>query len=67
MLNNRDRYELRHQQKTLATGHLTGEKRLQIGDRNEIGGSFGIVREIQPLLGEHELRLLVERVTSQQS
>ena len=63
----RYRYELRHRDATLATGHLTREEELQIGDRLEIAGSPGIVRTIEPVLGEHELRLVVELLRSQQS
>ena len=36
MLTIRYRYELRHQEKTLATGHLSREQQLQIGDRIEM-------------------------------
>lgn len=46
----------------VATGHLSREQPLEIGDRIEIGGQPGIVRAIQPLLGEHELRLVVQLV-----
>ena len=63
----RYRYELRHRDATLATGHLTREEKLQIGDRLEIAGSRGIVHSIKPVLGEHELRLVVELLRSQQS
>jgi len=63
----RYRYELRHRDATLATGHLTREKKLQIGDGLEIAGSPGIVRTIEPVVGEHELRLVVELLRSQQS
>ena len=64
MLTIRYRYELRHREKTLATGHLSREEQLQVGDRIEIGGSLGIVRGIEPVLGEHELRLVIELLPS---
>jgi hypothetical protein len=51
MLTIRYRYELRHHEKTLATGHLSREQQLQIGDQIEIAGSLGIVRNIEPILG----------------
>ena len=54
------RYELRHQDKIIATGHLTNDRSLQVGDRIEISGSIGIIRVVEPLLGEPELRLVVE-------
>ena len=44
----------------MATGHLTRELPLQVGERIAIGGSEGIVREIVPTLGESELRLVVQ-------
>ena len=56
----RYRYELRSSGATLATGHLTQPEPLEVGDRIEIGGSAGIVRTVEPILGEHELRLVVQ-------
>ena len=50
------RYELRRGDEVVATGHLSREQPL------EIGGQSGIVRAIEPLLGEHELRLVVQLV-----
>jgi hypothetical protein len=44
----------------VATGHLKYELPLEVGDRIEIGRQFGIVRVIEPLLREHEVRLVVE-------
>ncbi len=54
------RYEFRRGDEVVATGHLSREQPLEIGERIEIGGQPGIVRAIQPLLGEHELRLVVQ-------
>ncbi len=56
------RYELRQGDELVATGHLSREQPLEVGDRLEIGGELGIVRTIEPLLGEHELRLVVQLV-----
>jgi hypothetical protein len=56
------RYELRRGDEVLATGHLSRELPLEVGDRIEIGGQPGIVRAIEPLLGERELRLVVQLV-----
>jgi len=56
------RYELRRGDEVVATGHLSREQPLDVGDRIEIGGKPGIVRAIQPLLGELELRLVVQLV-----
>jgi hypothetical protein len=55
------RYELRRGDEVVATGHLSQEQPLEVGDR-EIGGQLGIVRTIEPLLGEQELRLVVQLV-----
>jgi hypothetical protein len=44
----------------VATGHLNRERPLEIGDWVEIGGQFATVRTIEPLLGERELRLVVQ-------
>ena len=56
------RYELRRGDEVVATGHLMREEQLKVGDRLEITGQPGIVRTIEPLLGEHELRLIVQLV-----
>lgn len=54
------RYELRRGNEVIATGHLTREQPFEVGDRISIGSRTGIVRGIEPLLGEHELRLIVQ-------
>jgi hypothetical protein len=54
------RYELRRGDQVIATGHLTREQPHAVGDRISIGSRTGIVRGIEPLLGEHELRLVVQ-------
>jgi hypothetical protein len=56
------RYELRRGDEVVATGHLHREEPLDVGDRLEVGGKVGIVRTIEPLLGERELRLVVQLV-----
>lgn len=56
------RYELRRGNEVVATGHLGREEPLEVGDRLEINGQPGIVRTVEPLLGEHELRLVVQLV-----
>jgi hypothetical protein len=53
------RYELRSGDEVIATGHLSREQPLEIGDRIEVGGQHAIVRTIEPLLGEPELRLVL--------
>jgi hypothetical protein len=54
------RYELRRGDELVATGRLSLERPLEVGERVEIGESCGIVRAIEPLLGEPELRLVVQ-------
>jgi hypothetical protein len=54
------RYELRRGEEVLATGRLLREEPLEVGDRLEIGGRPGIVRTVEPVLGERELRLVVQ-------
>jgi len=54
------RYELRRGEEVVATGHLTRAQSLEIGERIVVGGMPGIVRSIAPLLGDPELRLVVQ-------
>jgi hypothetical protein len=54
------RYELRRGDEVVATGHFGREQPLEVGEQITIGGSTGIVRTIEPLLGERELRLVVQ-------
>ena len=56
------RYELRRGDEIVATGHLSRERPLEVGGRVEIGGHMGVVRTIEPLFREEELRLVVEVV-----
>jgi hypothetical protein len=56
------RYELRRGDEVIATGHLTRDEQFEVGDRLEINGQPAIVRTIEPLLGEPELRLVVQLV-----
>jgi hypothetical protein len=56
------RYELRRGDEVVATGHLSRDEPLEVGDRLEIGGQLGVVRTIEPLLGEREVRLVVQLV-----
>jgi hypothetical protein len=54
------RYELRQGEEVIATGHLSYERSVEVGDRITIGTHSGIVRVVEPLLGERELRLVVQ-------
>ena len=55
-------YELRRGDDVIATGHLSGEEPLEVGQRVVLGGREGIVRSIDPLPGESELRVVVQLV-----
>jgi hypothetical protein len=48
----------------IATGHQLIEEPLQVGDRLLLTGREGIVRTIEPLIGEREVRLVVQLVRS---
>jgi len=55
-------FELRRGEEVVATGHTTQEEPIEIGDRVTLGGREGIARSVEPILGEHELRLVVQLV-----
>lgn len=54
------RYELKHGDELLATGHLNRDTPLNTGDRITVNGREGIVRSIEPQLGEPEQRLVIQ-------
>jgi hypothetical protein len=54
------RYELRRGEDVIATGHITRERALEVGERLMMSGQPGIVRSIEPVLNERELRLVVQ-------
>jgi hypothetical protein len=56
------RYELHRGEAVVATGHLSRVEPLEVGERIAISGHPGIVRRIEPLLGERELRLVVQEL-----
>lgn len=56
-------YELRQGEEVIATGRLSrAAPLLEVGERVSIGGREGIVRSVEPLLGQRELRLVVQLV-----
>jgi hypothetical protein len=59
------RYELRRGDEVVATGHLSREAPLEVGERLAVNGQVGIVRTVEALLGERELRLVVQLVSRQ--
>jgi hypothetical protein len=54
------RHELRRGDLAVATGHLGREQPLEVGERVELAGRTGIVRAVVSILGERELRLVVQ-------
>jgi len=54
------RYELRRRDEVIATGHVSREQPLEVGERLSIGSRAGIVRDVEPILGERELLLVVQ-------
>jgi hypothetical protein len=54
------RYELRRGDEIVATGHLTNEEPLEIGQTLRIGISEGVIRTIEPLVRDSELRIVVQ-------
>jgi hypothetical protein len=53
-------YELRRGEEIIATGHITYEQRVEIGERITVAGREGIIREIIPILRQNEQRLVVQ-------
>jgi hypothetical protein len=54
------RYELRRGTEIVATGHLTLDAPVLAGDPITIGRSRGTVRDVQPMLGQQERRLVID-------
>jgi hypothetical protein len=54
------RYELRKGDEVVATGHITSEHSLEVGETLAIGSHSGFVRAIEPRLHERELQLIVQ-------
>lgn len=54
------RYELRRGEEVIATGRLTRERALEVGERIAIAGRPGVVRSIEPVLAERELHVVIQ-------
>jgi hypothetical protein len=54
------RYELRRANEIVATGRISREQQFEVGEAVTLGGHSGIVRAVEPTLGEHELRLVIQ-------
>jgi hypothetical protein len=53
-------YELRRGDNVIATGHLSSEQPVEVGERITIGARSGIVRSADLLVGARERRLVVQ-------
>ena len=53
-------YELRRGEQIIATGQLTHEQPLEVGQRVTLAGREGIVRSIIPIRGQNQQRLIVQ-------
>jgi hypothetical protein len=54
------RYEFRCGEEVIATGRMTRERALEVGERITLSGRPGVVRSIEPVLGERELHLVIQ-------
>ncbi|HWE80071.1 MAG TPA: hypothetical protein VG265_00340 [Gaiellaceae bacterium] len=54
------RYELREGDSVLATGHISFELPLEVGDPVEVGRRRGVVRDLGPRDANGETRLVVQ-------
>jgi hypothetical protein len=54
------RYELRRGDEIVATGHLTNDEPLEVGQSIKIGEGEGVIETIEPLLRDRELRIVVQ-------
>ncbi len=54
------RYELRRGDEVIATGRMTRERALEVGERITLSGRLGVVRSIEPVLGERDLHMVIQ-------
>jgi len=54
------RYELRRGEEVIATGRMMRERALEVGERIPLSGRLGVVRSIEPVLGERDLHMVVQ-------
>jgi len=54
------RYELRRGDEVIVTGRMTRERALEVGERITLSGRLGVVRSIEPVLGERDLHMVVQ-------
>ena len=53
------RYEIRRGDEVIATGHLTLDQLLSVGETVKIGRLEGLVESVEPTLADRELQLVV--------
>ena len=54
------RYEMRRGDELVATGHLSNEQPLQVGQTLTLGSRTSVVRSIEPQLHHQELQLVLQ-------
>ena len=54
------RYELRRGDEVIATGRMTRERALEVGERITLNSRPGVVRSIEPVLSERELHMVIQ-------
>ena len=54
------RYEMRRGDEVVATGRLSHERPLQVGETLTFGSRRSVVRSIEPQLHDHELQLVLQ-------
>ncbi len=54
------RCELRRGDEVIATGRMTRERALEVGERITLSGRLGVVRSIEPVLGERDLHMVIQ-------
>ena len=54
------RYEVRRGDEVVATGHLTHERPLEVGETLTFGSRSALVRSVEPQLHELEMQLVVQ-------
>jgi len=54
------RYELRRGDEVIATGRMTRERALEVGERITLSGRLGVVRSIEPVLSERDLHMVIQ-------
>jgi len=54
------RYELRRGDEVIASGRMTRQRALEIGERITLSGRLGVVQSIEPGLSERDLHMVIQ-------